>query len=123
MDVLLVILVSTVQMVRICSLLFISTRSYYQQLLYNNNNWPLLSLKNADCQNEAKFKIFLVKMSFICMTAIKNHFLINGVALTLALRQKLVETRKCPFLALKEPITVADPESYVSFVNSRTKRN
>lgn len=54
---------------------------------------------------------------------IKNHFLINGVALNLALRQKLVETRKCPFLALKEPITEADPESYVSFANSSSKRN
>ena len=52
---------------------------------------------------------------------IKNHFLINGVALNLALRQKLVETRKCPFLALKEPITEADPESYVSFANSSRK--
>ena len=57
---------------------------------------------------------------------IKNQFLINGVALNLALRalrQKLVETRKCPFLALKEPITEADPESYVSFANSSSKRN
>ena len=121
--VLLVILVSTVQMVRICALLFFSTRDLItNSSLDNNNIWPLLSSKNADFQNEAKFKIFLVRMSFICMT-IKNHFLINGVALSLALRQRLVEIRKCPFLALKEPTTEADPESYMSFANSSTKRN
>ena len=37
-------------------------------------------------QNEVKFKTFLVKMSFICMR-IKQHFHINGFALSLALKQ------------------------------------
>ena len=35
-------------------------------------------------------------MSFICMR-IKNHFLINGVEVSLAFKQRLEATRKRPF--------------------------
>ena len=39
-------------------------------------------------------------MSFICMR-IKNHFLINGVEVSLALKQRFEATRKWPFSLLK----------------------
>ena len=45
-------------------------------------NWPLPSSKNSHFRNETKFKIFLVKMKFICMR-IKNHFQLS-MALHLA---------------------------------------
>ena len=48
-------------------------------------------------QNEAKFKTFLVKMNLICMR-LKNHFHINGSSLSLALKQRLGETRKRPIV-------------------------
>ena len=45
-------------------------------------------------QTEAKCKIFLVKMSFICMR-IKNGFHINSFAPSLALKQRHGATQKC----------------------------
>ena len=41
------------------------------------------------------FKIFLVKMSFICMI-IKNHFRKKDFALGLVLKQRLAASRKWP---------------------------
>ena len=46
------------------------------------------SSKNSYFQNEVKCKTFAVKMIFI-WTSIKNHFQINGFALSLALKQKI----------------------------------
>ena len=45
--------------------------------------------------NEAKYKTFLVKISFICMI-IKNHFHKKGFALGLVLKQRLAASRKWP---------------------------
>ena len=59
-----------------------------------NFNWPL-RVPNPHFQNEAEFKIFLEKMSYICMR-LKNHLYINGFALSLALKQRMEETRKRP---------------------------
>ena len=55
-------------------------------------NRPFLSSKNSHFQNEAKCETFVVKMSFICI--IKNHFHINGFALSLALKVRFFGTRK-----------------------------
>ena len=49
-------------------------------------------------QNEADCETFLVKMSFISMR-LKNHFHINGYELSLALKQRLGETREKSFLS------------------------
>ena len=59
---------------------------------------PFQSSKNSHFQNEAKSKTYLVQMSFVCMK-IYNHFHINGLALSLALKQRLETTRKW-FLAI-----------------------
>ena len=48
-------------------------------------NRPFASYKKSHFQNEAKCETFVVKMSFICIL-IKNHFHVNGFALTLALK-------------------------------------
>ena len=48
-------------------------------------NRPFTSSKKSHFQNEAKCETFVVKMSFICIL-IKNHFHVNGFALTLALK-------------------------------------
>ena len=55
--------------------------------------WPFPSSKTSHFQNEAKYKSFLVKMSFNCMR-IKTDFHINGFALSVALKQSLGEPRK-----------------------------
>ena len=47
-----------------------------------------MNSKNSYFQNVAKCKTFVLKMSFICM-GMKNHFHINGFALSLALKQRL----------------------------------
>ena len=57
---------------------------------------PFPRSKNSGLQNEAKCKTFLVKMSFICMK-INNH--INGFALSLVAKQRLVATRKWPIIS------------------------
>ena len=48
-------------------------------------------LKNRHLHNETKCKAFIVKMSAICMR-IRNHFHINGFAISLTLKQRLVAT-------------------------------
>ena len=55
---------------------------------------PLSSSKNRNFQNEARAKPFVI-MSFIFIR-IKNHFHITCFALSLALKQRLWETRKWP---------------------------
>ena len=62
---------------------------------YTDLNRPFLSSKNSHFQNEAKCETFVVKMSFICII-IKNHFHINGFALSLALKVRFFGTRKWP---------------------------
>ena len=47
-----------------------------------------MNSKNSHFQNVAKCKTFVLKMSFICM-GMKNHFHINGFAVSLALKQRL----------------------------------
>jgi len=46
---------------------------------------------------KANCKTFPVKMSFIRMR-LKNHFNVNGYALSLALKQRLEETQKRPIV-------------------------
>ena len=60
-------------------------------------NRPFPSSKNSHFQNEAKCETFVVKMSFICII-IKNHFHINGFALSLALKVRFFGTRKWPIV-------------------------
>ena len=52
------------------------------------------SSRNSYFINEAKYKTFVVKMSFICMR-IKNRFHINDL-ISLTLKPRLKETRKWP---------------------------
>ena len=61
------------------------------------SEWP--SSKNPHFQNEGKCKTFHVKISFICMRILNNHFHINGFALSIALKQRLGPTRKWPIKA------------------------
>ena len=61
----------------------------------SNCNRPFPSSKKSHFQNEAKCETFVVKMSFICMI-IKNHFHINGLALSLTLKVRFFGTRKWP---------------------------
>ena len=63
-------------------------------------NRPFPSSKKSHFQNEAKCETFVVKMSFICII-IKNHFHINGFALSLALKVRFFGTRKWPILGLQ----------------------
>ena len=58
-------------------------------------NRPFPSSKKSHFQNESKCETFVVKMSFICII-IKNHFHINGLALSLALKVRFFGTRKWP---------------------------
>ena len=58
-----------------------------------NRSFP--SSRNSHFQNEAKCETFVVKMSFICII-IKNHFHINGFAVSLALKARFFGTRKWP---------------------------
>ena len=54
-------------------------------------NRQLLSSKNSYFQNKTKCKLFLLKMSFICM-GIEIYFHINGFVLSLALKLRLEAT-------------------------------
>ena len=63
-------------------------------------NRPFLSSKIYHFQNEAKCKTNVVKMSFIYIR-IKNHFHINGFALSLPLKQRLEATGECPIVPYK----------------------
>ena len=58
-------------------------------------------------QNEAECKTFVVKMSFTCMK-IKNHFQTNGLALSLALKQRLEATRKWTVEVVYETVTCSE---------------
>ena len=58
-------------------------------------------------QNEAGCKTFVVKMSFMCMK-IKNHFQTNGLALSLALKQRLEATRKWTVEVVNETVTCSE---------------
>ena len=51
--------------------------------------------KTVIFRTRLRAKPFLVKMSYICMR-IKEHFHINGFALSLALKQRLGATQKWP---------------------------
>lgn len=57
------------------------------------SNKPFLGSKNPHFQIEAKCKFFLVKTSII-WPGIKNRSQINGLALSLALKQGLGVTRE-----------------------------
>ena len=75
------------------SLWSIQFKSY--DIVVMKRNRPFPSSKNSHFQNEAKCETFVVKMSFICII-IKNHFHINGFALSLALKVRFFGTRKWP---------------------------
>ena len=62
-----------------------------------DRNRPFPSSKKTHFQNEVKCETFVVKMSFICII-VKNHFHINGFALSLALKVRFFGTRKWPIL-------------------------
>ena len=64
-------------------------------LSFSLTNRPFPSSKKFHFQNEAKCETFVVKMSFICII-IKNHFHVNGFALSLALKVRFFGTRKWP---------------------------
>ena len=67
-------------------------------------------------QNEAKCKTFLVKMSLICVR-IKNYdFHINGSSLSLALKQRLWETRKRPMAYKSHGWAILESNMVVWFV-------
>ena len=55
-------------------------------------------------QNEAMCKTFLVKMNFICMK-INNHFHVNNVTPSLALKQRFGSTQKWPFRVINVLLT------------------
>ena len=57
------------------------------------------SSKKSHFQSESKCETFVVKMTFICII-IKNHFHINGFALSLALKVRFFGTRKWPILSI-----------------------
>ena len=65
-----------------------------------SGNRPFPSSKKSHFQNEAKCETFVEKMSFICII-IKNHFHINGFALSLALKARFFGTRKWPIHMFK----------------------
>ena len=66
---------------------------YLRVVISNPPNifWHVI-LTSPLLQHEAMYKTFLVKMSFVCMK-INNHFHINSVALSLALKQRFGSTR------------------------------
>ena len=69
-------------------------------------NRPFPSSKTSHFQNEAKCETFVVKMSFICII-IKNHFHINGFALSLALKERFYGTRKWPIVSVLFEVMVS----------------
>ena len=90
--------------VRIHVFSLFSPRNFATMATWSNDSSPLFILighfrvpkKKSHFQNEAKCETFVVKMSFICII-IKNHFHINGFALSLALKVRFFGTRKWPF--------------------------
>ena len=84
--------------------------------------WAISSSKNPRFQNEAKCTTFVVNMRFICMR-IKNHFHINGFALSLALKQRLEATWKWPIKAdLDGTIFAYDYRARLAYVTIATSR-
>ena len=79
------------QMIIICTFANIIFRNTEAEKL----NRPFPSSKKSHFQNEAKCETFVLKMSFICII-IKNHFHINGFALSLAFKVRFFGTRKWP---------------------------
>ena len=75
-------------------------------------NRPFPSSKKFHFQNEAKCETFVVKMSFICII-IKNHFHVNGFALSLALKVRFFGTRKWPIILLVCSVTAATIQATV----------
>ena len=57
--------------------------------------WAISEFQKSHFQNGAKCETFVMKMSFIFII-IKNHFHINGFALSLALKLRFFGTRKWP---------------------------
>ena len=68
--------------------------------LYSCVNRLFPSSKNFHFRNKAKWKTFLMKISFVCMR-IKNPFYINGFALSFALKKTLEATQKWPINPLR----------------------
>ena len=64
-----------------------------QIVIHQCGNRPFPISKHSHFQNEAKCKTFVVKISFICVR-VENHFYINGFALCLGMKQRLVATQK-----------------------------
>ena len=87
-------------------------------------NRPFPSSKKSHSQNEAKCETFVVKMSFICII-IKNHFHINGFALSLALKVRFFGTWKWPICWLTLWLAVSKTTDcgnfLIFFVLSSTK--
>ena len=74
-------------------------------------NRPFPSSRKSHFQTEAKCETFVVKMSFICII-IKNHFHINGFALSLALKVRFFGTQKWPIT--QDPNTLIMTQSLVT---------
>ena len=85
---------------------------YSSSYLYSNNNKNgknnvsklAKEKEKSRFQNEAKCETFVAKMSCICII-IKNHFHINGFALSLALKLRFFGTRKWPIQLAKNILT------------------
>ena len=69
--------------------------AHFHWLRTSCQNGPFPSSKNPHFQNEANWKTFHVKLSFICMRN-KNYFHIKEFALNLVLKKTLEATRKWP---------------------------
>ena len=82
-------------------------------MILKHYNRPFPSSKKSHFQNEAKCETFVVKMSFICII-IKNHFHINGFALSLALKVRFFGTRKWPIGKVKIHLKGESPKSKYS---------
>ena len=92
-------------------------------------NWSFPRYKNSHFQNEAMYKAFVVKMSFICMR-MKNHFHINGLVLSLASKKRLWAARKWPMVSRYENSINLSPFIYqdhdminialITFISSTT---
>ena len=78
------------------------------------NNRPFPSSTKSHSQNEAKCETFVVKMSLICII-IKDHFHINGFALSLALKVRFFGTRKWPIVLVKSNQLVKKIENKTTF--------
>ena len=64
-------------------------------MLYSNEHWRVqcLDFSEPHCQSEAKYKVFIVKISFNSY-ANKTNFHMESLALTLAFIMRFTATRK-----------------------------